>query len=305
MRRPVVASTAPALRELGGDAVVAVDPLDPDAIAHGLEEAIARRDDLRARGLERAGGYTWQRTAEQTAAIYRAVAEQRDGRSSSSTPTSSAGTAPGTRPTLRHCSASSPACEGPAYRRRDPVAGARTRGRRAARPAGAEPDRASRGRLAAPAATASPGARSRALRASGLVPMPGCRDRARPVLRACARADAPPRRADLPPRGAYRRRACGAGTHALRPHSPGSHLRVRASETKIVVIPHGVDPIFTPALQGAAATRSPSASSRRARTRSSRPRPLAPGLPLVVAGPVRDTVLAAELARGGARSRAT
>jgi glycosyltransferase involved in cell wall biosynthesis len=73
---PVVASTAPALRELGGDAVVAVDPLDPDAIAHGLEEAIARRDDLRARGLERAGGYTWQRTAEQTAAIYRAVAEQ-------------------------------------------------------------------------------------------------------------------------------------------------------------------------------------------------------------------------------------
>ena len=73
---PVVASTAPALRELGGDAVVAVDPLDPDAIADGLEEAIARRDDLRLRGLERAGGFTWQRTAEQTAAVYRAVAEQ-------------------------------------------------------------------------------------------------------------------------------------------------------------------------------------------------------------------------------------
>ena len=39
---PVVASTAPALRELGGDAVVAVDPHDPEAIAHGLEEAISR-----------------------------------------------------------------------------------------------------------------------------------------------------------------------------------------------------------------------------------------------------------------------
>jgi glycosyltransferase involved in cell wall biosynthesis len=71
---PVVASTAPALRELGGDAVVAVDPLDTDAIARGLEEAIARHDDLRARGLERAGGYTWERTAERTAEVYRTVA---------------------------------------------------------------------------------------------------------------------------------------------------------------------------------------------------------------------------------------
>jgi glycosyltransferase involved in cell wall biosynthesis len=71
---PVVASTAPALRELGGDAVVAVDPLDADAIAHGLEEAIARHDDLRTRGLERAAGYTWRRTAEQTAEVYRTVA---------------------------------------------------------------------------------------------------------------------------------------------------------------------------------------------------------------------------------------
>ena len=53
---------------------MAVDPLDPEAIAHGLEEAIDRRDELRARGLERAGSFSWQRTAEETAAVYQAVA---------------------------------------------------------------------------------------------------------------------------------------------------------------------------------------------------------------------------------------
>ena len=73
-------------------------------------------------------------------------------------------------------------------------------------------------------------------------------------------------------------------------------------ETKIVVVPHGVDPIFTPAPQrrgGYALTvgvvtqrKNPLVAAEAAR---------AAGLPLVVAGPVKDTVLAAELARGGAK----
>ena len=71
---PVVASTAPALRELGGDAVVAVDPHDPEAIAHGLEEAINRSRRLRELGLERARQFSWRRTAEETSAVYQAVA---------------------------------------------------------------------------------------------------------------------------------------------------------------------------------------------------------------------------------------
>jgi glycosyltransferase involved in cell wall biosynthesis len=71
---PVVTSTAEALGELGGDAVVTVDPLDPEAIADGLEQAIRRREELRARGLERARQFTWQQTAERTAAVYQAVA---------------------------------------------------------------------------------------------------------------------------------------------------------------------------------------------------------------------------------------
>ena len=71
---PVVTSTAEALRELGGDAVVTVDPLDPEAIASGLEQAVQRGEELRARGLERAREFTWQRTAERTAAVYQTVA---------------------------------------------------------------------------------------------------------------------------------------------------------------------------------------------------------------------------------------
>ena len=71
---PVVASTASALRELGGDAVVAVDPHDPEAIAHGLEEAISRSQQLRGRGLERAGQFSWRRTAAETAAVYQVAA---------------------------------------------------------------------------------------------------------------------------------------------------------------------------------------------------------------------------------------
>src|ERR671936_620031 len=45
--------------EVAGDAAVLVDPLDPEAIAAGLAEAVERRDELRARGLERAAAFSW------------------------------------------------------------------------------------------------------------------------------------------------------------------------------------------------------------------------------------------------------
>ena len=70
----VVTSQAPALREVGGAAVVAVDALDPDAIAAGLEEAAARREELGRAGIERARSYTWQAAARATLEVYRAVA---------------------------------------------------------------------------------------------------------------------------------------------------------------------------------------------------------------------------------------
>jgi glycosyltransferase involved in cell wall biosynthesis len=67
---PVVAARTGALEEVSGDAAVLVDPLDPDAIAVGLNEAIDRRDDLRARGLERARAFDWHDVARETVAVY-------------------------------------------------------------------------------------------------------------------------------------------------------------------------------------------------------------------------------------------
>ncbi len=71
---PVVAARAGALPEVCGDAAVLVDPLDAGAIAAGLEEAIARTDELRARGCERAAGCTWERSAELLVSAWQSLA---------------------------------------------------------------------------------------------------------------------------------------------------------------------------------------------------------------------------------------
>jgi len=59
---PVVASAHPSLDEACGDAAVRVDPLDPEAIAEGIREALARRDELVARGLVHAARFSWHAT---------------------------------------------------------------------------------------------------------------------------------------------------------------------------------------------------------------------------------------------------
>ena len=51
---PVVASSHSSLDEACGDAAVRVDPLDAEAIAAGIREALERRDELVAAGLEHA-----------------------------------------------------------------------------------------------------------------------------------------------------------------------------------------------------------------------------------------------------------
>ena len=56
---PVVAANAGSAPEVTGGAAVLVDPSDPDAIAAGLAEAIDRREELRALGLERAQAFSW------------------------------------------------------------------------------------------------------------------------------------------------------------------------------------------------------------------------------------------------------
>ena len=68
---PVVAARTGALEEVAGDAAVLADPLDPDAIAAALNEAIARSEELRKRGLERVRAFDWDDVARQTVAVYR------------------------------------------------------------------------------------------------------------------------------------------------------------------------------------------------------------------------------------------
>ena len=61
---PVVASAHPSLDEACGAAAIRVDPLDPEAIAAGVREALARREELVALGLEHAARFSWERTGE-------------------------------------------------------------------------------------------------------------------------------------------------------------------------------------------------------------------------------------------------
>jgi glycosyltransferase involved in cell wall biosynthesis len=71
---PVIASGAGGLREVGGDAAVIVESRDPAAYVQALMELsddAERREALIDKGLARAGSFTWRRTAEQTADVYR------------------------------------------------------------------------------------------------------------------------------------------------------------------------------------------------------------------------------------------
>jgi glycosyltransferase involved in cell wall biosynthesis len=68
---PVVTSRSSAMADVAGDAAVLVDPLDPTAIAAGVDDAAARRTELVARGLERAAAFTWERAAAAAVEAYR------------------------------------------------------------------------------------------------------------------------------------------------------------------------------------------------------------------------------------------
>jgi alpha-1,3-rhamnosyl/mannosyltransferase len=70
---PVVTSAGGATEEVAGGAAVLVDPLDPVSIAAGIDEAFSRRDELVARGLERARMFTWERVAAETWRAYEDV----------------------------------------------------------------------------------------------------------------------------------------------------------------------------------------------------------------------------------------
>jgi glycosyltransferase involved in cell wall biosynthesis len=61
---PCVVSAHESLDEACGDAAVRVDPDDSAAIAAGIREALDRGEDLRARGIAHAAGFTWRANGE-------------------------------------------------------------------------------------------------------------------------------------------------------------------------------------------------------------------------------------------------
>lgn len=66
---PVITSNVSALPEVGGDAVYYVDPCDVEAIAHAMStvyQDTAMRKKMSEQGIERAGCFTWEKTAQLT-----------------------------------------------------------------------------------------------------------------------------------------------------------------------------------------------------------------------------------------------
>lgn len=73
---PVVTSLTSSLPEVARNAALLVDPVDSDAMAAAMGRVLADRalhSRLRAAGLARAAGLTWQATARQTLAVYQSV----------------------------------------------------------------------------------------------------------------------------------------------------------------------------------------------------------------------------------------
>ncbi len=71
---PVVTSQGTSTEEVAGGAAVLVDPTDIESIATGVDDALARTDELRPASLRRAGELSWDATVDATVDAYRSVA---------------------------------------------------------------------------------------------------------------------------------------------------------------------------------------------------------------------------------------
>jgi glycosyltransferase involved in cell wall biosynthesis len=77
---PVIASTAPALLEVGGDAALYADPCSEEEFHHQVARVLDDErlsGDLSVKGVERARAFSWRRTAEATLDVYRSVAKRK------------------------------------------------------------------------------------------------------------------------------------------------------------------------------------------------------------------------------------
>jgi glycosyltransferase involved in cell wall biosynthesis len=67
------------LPEVVGDAALAVDPFDVDAIARAIRKLVndtSLRRELSVKGLQRANEFNWRETARKTLAVYKEVTRQ-------------------------------------------------------------------------------------------------------------------------------------------------------------------------------------------------------------------------------------
>jgi len=74
---PVVSSNAASLPEVAGDAAILVDPNDTDGFAGAMSRVLEdseKATELRTRGLAQAARFTWERTARETIAVYKRIA---------------------------------------------------------------------------------------------------------------------------------------------------------------------------------------------------------------------------------------
>ncbi len=75
---PVITSTVSSLPEVAGEAAFTVNPESVPGLAHAIERLLAdpaEADRLSRAGLARAGQFSWERTAEATMDVYRAILE--------------------------------------------------------------------------------------------------------------------------------------------------------------------------------------------------------------------------------------
>ncbi|MBE2233791.1 MAG: glycosyltransferase family 4 protein [Anaerolinea sp.] len=76
---PVVVSNVSSLPEVVGDAALLIDPNSPEELAVALQRVLTDETlsaSLRAKGLARARTFSWERTAEETLAVYRRTFNQ-------------------------------------------------------------------------------------------------------------------------------------------------------------------------------------------------------------------------------------
>ncbi len=70
---PIITGTGSALEEVGGDAVLYVNPQDPEQLGVELERLVSDQglqEQLRTKGFERVKQFTWDRAAQQTLDLY-------------------------------------------------------------------------------------------------------------------------------------------------------------------------------------------------------------------------------------------